>query len=161
MISARAASAIVGLMSCVVLAVSGCSDSAYTSPTSPPTLDPAPPTSYPTGGDILPSGEPIQPVVPAPGRQLIPESSSRGLLEPPGAPLPIPSPIPPRPEPAPIKPAPSDPRLPESYRKLGSLPASPQVSGVMARVSDKTPRTCTNQTPTPRPPTSRTPTSRT
>ncbi len=26
----------------------------------------------------------------------------------------------------------------ESYRKLGSLPASPQVSGVMARVSDKT-----------------------
>jgi len=27
----------------------------------------------------------------------------------------------------------------ESYRKLGSLPASPQVSGVMARVSDKTP----------------------
>ncbi len=28
----------------------------------------------------------------------------------------------------------------ESYRKLGSLPASPQVSGVMARVSDKTHR---------------------
>ena len=28
---------------------------------------------------------------------------------------------------------------PESYRKLGSLPASPQVSGVMTRVSDKTP----------------------
>jgi len=27
----------------------------------------------------------------------------------------------------------------ESYRKLGSLPASPQVSGVMTRVSDKTP----------------------
>ena len=26
----------------------------------------------------------------------------------------------------------------ESYRKLGSLPASPQVSGVMTRVSDKT-----------------------
>ena len=26
----------------------------------------------------------------------------------------------------------------ESYRKLGSMPASPQVSGVMARVSDKT-----------------------
>jgi len=29
-------------------------------------------------------------------------------------------------------------RLRESYRKLGSLPASPQVSGVMTRVSDKT-----------------------
>jgi hypothetical protein len=29
-------------------------------------------------------------------------------------------------------------RTAESYRKLGSLPASPQVSGVMARVSDKT-----------------------
>ena len=28
----------------------------------------------------------------------------------------------------------------ESYRKLGSLPASPQVSGVMTRVSDKTHR---------------------